>query len=316
MPLRSAGATALITILCCAFAATPATADPAPLLRVEGAGKLLEAGTAYVTGTEALPAATDAGCRRTNKRHRVPGATALGLLGSAFEVRRSLRPLGVAKDENGLRVCRMGPNVERDDPFSGWLYRVNHRPPTLSAALRKVHSGDEVLWYFANFGANINSGDEIELIAPARATPGPVEVEVFQWDFNGVRSPADDGTIVRGGSAPVPTVNGRATVVLESGREVLRATNRPDIPSARTPVCVAAELGDCPKVRGRRIVGSSKADKISGTPGADGVFGRRGEDEIVVRGGEADRVDCGPGRDRVIRSRNDTARRCEVQILR
>lgn len=316
MPLRSAGAVALITVLCCAVAAIPAAADPAPLLRVEGPTKSLEPGTAYVTGSESLPAATDAGCRITKRHHRVAGATALGLLGSAFEVQRPLRPLGVAEDEFGLRVCRMGSLVERDTPFSGWLYRVNHRSPTVAASLRKVHTGAEVLWYFANFGADINTGDELELKVPARATPGPVDVEVVQWSFDGKSSPADDGTIVRGGSAPVPTVNGHATVVLDPGRSALRAVHRPDIASARTSVCVSADLTECPKVRGHRIVGTAKADEISGSPGADGILGRAGADEIVVRGGEADRVDCGPGRDRVVRSRNDTARRCEVQILR
>ena len=317
MPRRSAGAVALITILCCAFAAIPAAAsDPAPLLRVEGPAKLLDPGTAYVTQTESLPAATDAGCRRTNERHRVPGATALGLLGSAFEVQRPLRPLGVAEDEYGLRVCRMGPHVETDDPFTGWLFRVNHEAPTLSASLVPVDSGDEVLYVFANFGQNINTGEELELIAPARAQPGRVQVRVFQWTFDGKRSPADDGTIVRGGRTAVKTVNGRATVVVEAGREVLRAVHRPDISSARTPICVNAQLAECPRVRGRRIVGTAGRDNIADTAGADAIKARAGADRINVRGGEADRVNCGPGRDRVVLSGNDKARLCEVQIRR
>ena len=317
MPRRSAGATALITIACCAFAAIPAAAaDPAPLLRVEGPAKLLDSGTAYVTQTEFLPAATDAGCRRTNDGHRVAGATALGLLGSAFETQRALRPLGVAEDEVGLRVCRIGPHVESDDPFSGWLYRVNHRSPTVAASLRRVGSNDKVLWYFANFGANINTGDELDLITPARARPGPVQVRVVQYSFDGTRSPADDGTIVRGGRRPVPTVDGRATVVVEPGREVLRAVHRPDISSARTPICVNAQLAECPKLRGRRIVGTAGADNIADTPGPDTIRGRAGADRINVRGGGTDRVDCGPGRDRVVLSGYDAVSRCEVQIRR
>ena len=319
MPRRSAGATALITVFCCAFAAIPAAAsDPAPLLRVEGPAKLLDPGTAYVTGTESLPAATDAGCRRTSDRHRVPGATALGLLGSAFETQRALRPLGIAEDEFGLRVCRMGPHVETDTPFSGWLYRVNHRSPPVAASLRKVGSDDEVLWYFANFGADINTGDELVLIAPARARPGPVQVRVFQYTFDGKRSPADDGTFVRGGRTPVPTADGRATVVVEPGREVLRAVHRPDISSARTTICVARPplLAGCPETRGRRIVGTAGADSIADTAGADRIHARAGADRINVRGGEEDRVDCGPGRDRIVLSRVDVARRCEVQIRR
>ena len=317
MPSKSAGATALIIVFCCAFAAIPAVAaDPAPLLRVEGPAKLLDPGTAYVTGTESLPAATDAGCQRTNDRHRVAGATALGLLGSAFETQRALRPLGVAEDEFGLRVCRMGSHVERDSPFSGWRYRVNHQLPSVGAALLDVDSDDEVLWYFSNFGADINTGDELVLIAPARARPGPVQVRVVAYSFEGQRSLAADGTVVRGGRKPVSTVNGRATVVVESGREVLRAVHRPDISSARTPICVNAQLGECPMVRGRRIVGTAGADNIADTAGADAISARAGADRINVRGGEADRVDCGPGRDRLVLSSNDAARRCEVQIRR
>jgi hypothetical protein len=269
-----------------------------------------------VTGTESLPAATDAGCHRTSGHHRVPGATALGLLGSAFEVQRTLRPLGVAEDEFGLRVCRMGPHVEKDQPFSGWLYRVNHASPPVAASLSKVGSADEVLWYFANFGTNINTGDELDLIAPARAKPGPVRVRVVAWSFDGKSSPAADGTLIRGAGAPVPTVNGRATVVLDSGREVLRAVHRPDISSARTRICVNALLAKCPSVRGRRIVGTAGRDAIADTRGPDTIHGRAGADRINVRGGEADRVDCGPGRDRVVFSDNDTPRRCEVLIRR
>jgi hypothetical protein len=317
MPRRIAGALALTSALCCVFAASFASAaDPAPLLRVEGPARLLDPGTAYVTGTEFLPAARDAGCRRTRERHRVPGATALGLLGSAFEVQRTLRPLGVAEDEFGLRVCRMGKFTERDEPFSGWGYRVNHKFPPVGAGLFKVDSNDEVLWYFSKFGQDINTGDELDLVAPARARPGPVQVRVVAYSFDGKKSPAADGTLVRGGRTPVPTVNGRATVVVEPGREALRAVHRPDIASARTPICVSARLSECPRVRGRRIVGTAGRDAIADTDGADVIRARAGADRINVRGGEADRVDCGLGRDRLVLSGNDTARGCEVLIRR
>jgi hypothetical protein len=136
------------------------------------------------------------------------------------------------------------------------------------------------------------------------------------YAYDGKVSPAADGALVRGGRAPVPTVNGRATVVVEKGREVLRAVHRPDISSARTPICVAAQISACPETRGRRIVGTSGADSIADTPGADTISGRAGADRINVRGGEIDRVDCGPGRDRVVLSPIDTARSCEVQIRR
>lgn len=317
MPRRSAGAVALISILCCACAAVPAVAaDPAPVLRVEGPTRLLDPGTAYVTGTESLPAASDAGCRRSDDRHRVPGATALGILGSASEAQRALRPLGVAEDEFGLRVCRVGDHVERDTPFSGWLYRVNHRSPTVAASLRKVRSSDEVLWFFANFGKDINTGDELVLEAPARARPGKVQVEVTAYSFDGQASPAADGTLVRGGRRPVATKNGRATVFLEPGRKLLRAVHRPDIPSARLTVCVDADLARCPVSRGRTIIGTAGADVIADTSGPDVIRGRAGADRVNVRGGGADSVNCGRGRDRVVLSAGDAARNCEVEIRR
>jgi hypothetical protein len=63
-------------------------------------------------------------------------------------------------------------------------------------------------------------------------------------------------------------------------------------------------------------VGTARADNIADTAGADAIRARAGADRINVRGGEADRVDCGPGRDRLVLSGNDTARGCEVLIRR
>ena len=253
-----------------------------------------------------------------NDRHRVPGATALGLLGSAFETQRALRPLGVAEDEFGLRVCRMGPHVETDTPFSGWLYRVNHRSPTVAASLREVGSNDEVLWYFANFGADINTGDELVLIAPARATPGPVQVRGGRSTRSTARGHrADDGTIVRGGRAPVPTV--------ERSRHGGRRARPRGAPRGSPPGhLLGADAGlrrGAAQPSARRSAAAASSGRLGPTTsatraGADAITGRAGADRINVRGGEADRVNCGPGRDRVVLSGNDAARRCEVQIRR
>ena len=318
MPTRSARAVRALTAVLsvCGVLATPALADPAPLLRVEGTGKTLEPGTRYVTGTESLPAATDAGCRRASDRHRVPGATALGLLGSAFESNRFLRPLGVADDEFGLRVCRIGSFAETDSPFTGWLFRVNHHSPSNGAALKKVGGGDEVLWYFANFGSGANTGDELVLRAPARAKPGTINVSVRAYAFDGTVKPAPDGTVVRGGERPATVQGGTARVQVKAGGVALRATRGIDIPSALVGICVSANLGECPAARGATIVGTAGADRIAGTRGPDVVRARAGADRVNARGGGADRVACGRGRDRAVLDAGDVAAGCEVKIRR
>ena len=316
MPRGSAsafGALTAVAVLCCALA-TAATAAPAPVLRVEGPGEVLDPGTRYLTGTESLPAATDSGCRRTSRRHRVAGPTALGLLGSAFESNRELRPLGIAADEFGLRVCRIGTHVETDVPFTGWLYRVNHRSPSKGAALKKVGGRDEVLWYFANFGNDVNTGDELVVRAPVRARPGTIEVRVLAFGFDGTAKPAPDGTVVRGGVAPARVSGGTARVQVRPGEAALRAVRRPDIPSAPVEVCVSADPGDCPAARGETIVGTSAGDRIRGTAGADLIRARAGADRVDARGGGADRVACGPGRDRAVVDARDRAIGCEVKI--
>lgn len=318
MPRFTAGASALIVVICGALAAAPvAQGDPAPLLRVEGPRTTLDPGTAYVTGTEALPAATETGCTATPKFHRVEGATALGLLGSAFETRPLLQPLGITEDEFGLRVCRIDAFVERDVPFSGWLYRVNHKSPPVGAALRKVGGDDEVLWFFANYGANLNTGDELVLAAPPRARPGVLEVRVFAYSFDGTRAAAPDGTRVTGGTKVARTQDGVARVNLAEGDFLLRAVHPPDIASRAMSVCVRPEVGACPARRGRMIVGTRRSDRISGSPGPDVIRARRGADRISARAGGPDVIACGPGRDTVVVSPNDSPRdSCEVKIRR
>ena len=286
-------------------------------LRVEGGGRTLEAGTSYVTGTERLPAARESGCRATDRRHRVADPTALGILGSALEVNAALRPLRVAEDEFGLRVCRMAGFVETDSPFTGWLYRVNHRSPSVGAALRGLKAGDEVLWYFANYGNNVNTGDELVIAAPARARPGRLSVRVFGYSFDGTRSPAADGTVVTGGTSPATTENGIARVPLAGGGTVrLRARHHPDIPSGAVTVCVSSDLSDCPRARGAEIVGTGGRDRIPGTAGPDVVRARGAADRVVVSGGGRDRAVCGRGRDTVVLGARDTSKGCEVKVRR
>lgn len=319
MPLkrkRALGACFALGLMLALPAVAPAASTQAGL-RVEGLNTTLDPGTTYLTGTETLPGATDAGCQPDNQNHRVPGATALGILGSAFETNRRLRPIGIAEDEFGLRVCRIGRFKETDVPsFTGWLYRVNHESPATGAALHRLREGDEVLWYFADFGNDINSGDELIVDAPVRARPGAIQVRVTAISFDGTQSPAADGTVVRGGDQPVMTTAGVATIMVDDeGPASVRALHKPDIPSAPVSICIAGRLADCPARRGERIIGTSHADDIIDSAGPDRIRAGGGRDRVTVAGGGRDVVDCGPGVDTATVGEEDVTRNCERQLL-
>ncbi|MBM3668306.1 MAG: DUF4430 domain-containing protein, partial [Actinobacteria bacterium] len=255
-------------------------------------------------------------CARGPGRVDLAGRNALGLIATASNANKALQPLWVVEDSFGRRVCRIGGFSETDTPsFTGWLYRVNHVAPPVSAELAPVKKGDEVLWVFADFGSGENTGDELVLEAPVRATPGLVEVSVNAISFDGRVLPAPDGTVVSGGEAPVSVAGGKAMVTLPAGVATLRATGPgaapAEIPSAPTPVCVAASLSDCFLARGSTVVGTNLRDSFKGGGGPDVVRTRGGRDEVRVRGGGSDLVDCGNGRDVVIVDASDRVRRCE-----
>jgi hypothetical protein len=314
-------AAALALLAIPAFAAA-AKATPVFELRVESTQGTLEPGTFYASRRGGIPAGqeTAAGsCARGSGRHVIPGRTAMSLLGAAARASASLRPVWVVEDEFGRRVCRVDRFLERDTPFTGWLFRVNHEAPPMAADLSELGRGDQVLWVFANFGTGENTGDELVLRAPVRAQPGPVDVRVGAFAFDGSKAPAPDGTVVTGGASPATTVGGVATVTLTPGTQVLRAVgpgSAPDeIPSNRLSACAATQVEDCPATRGRRVVGSNRADRLRGRGGPDRIRSRGGRDRIYVRGGGSDRVDCGKGRDRVIADAGDVLRRCERRSI-
>ena len=318
MKVRSliAGTAALAALLIVPAAAPGSTAFT---LRVEAPGQTLDPGTRYVPRDPiaALRGQTQAGgnCIRGAGAISVGGRTALGLLASAANANKSLQPLWVVEDSFGRRVCRVAGFNETDVPFSGWLYRVNNAAPPVSGELAPVGKGDEVLWVFADFGGGANTGDELVLEAPVRATPGVVRVDVNAVTFDGKVAPAPDGTVVTGGTAAATTTGGAAMVPVGLGDTTLRATGAgaspTEIPSRPLSLCVAPRLADCSAARGQTIVGTDLADNLKGGGGPDVVRTRGGKDKVRVRGGGADRVDCGKGRDVVIVDPGDRIKRCE-----
>ena len=315
---RIAAVAVLAAIIATSFAGS-ALATPVFSLRVEAPGKTVDPGSWYAVRN---PIAAQRGelagpgnCVRAGGDLSIPGRTALGLLASAANTSGALAPVLVAEDSFGRRVCRAAGFNETDSPFTGWLYRVNHAPPTPAADLFGIDKDDQTMWVFANFGTGVNTGDELVLEAPFRTTPGALQVKVTAFDFNGVAKPAPDGTVVTGGAAPAMTAGGTAVVSLGAGGTVLRATGPgaapTEIPSNQVPVCVAVQLGECPPVPGRRIVGTNVRDVLKGTAGPDVIQSRGGKDVIRVRGGGRDFVNCGKAKDKVVADGRDRLRLCE-----
>jgi hypothetical protein len=291
----------------------PAGAVAAPTaaeLRVEAENKAIAPGNTYLTDTETITTDTrQPACGGTGQEKTVQGPTALGIVESASEVHEALRPFAVSdKFEFGLLVCGIGEFLASDDAF--WLYKVDHVAPEVGGDQFAIRRGQQVLWYFQDTARNINTGDELELVAPARATPGDeFQVTVNSYNATGTRSPAADAVVVGPGFQVTTDGDGRATIPAEEGRLRLRAVRGADIPSAPVHVCVGA---NCPATLGERIFGTAGADRIRGTAGPDVVRSLRGADRVNVRGGGRDRVGCGAGGDVVIADRRDrVARDCE-----
>jgi len=294
-------------------AAAQAAAPPKVDLHVEAGGRALVPGYTYQSGTTSF--ATDErkpACNGTGTRQILRGPTALGVLADASATRSALRPLGISDQfDFGLLVCGIGRRLGSDSAF--WLYKVNHRSPEVGADQFKVRDGDEVLWYYSNPAANANVGDELAIVAPARARSDvPFTARVVSYDAQGVRRLAANATVSLQGRSAKTDAKGRIKVILPGrGTAKLRATRGGDIPSPVTTVCHSASRSDCPPRRTKRIYGTAMADRIRGTGAPDLVYGAAGNDLIDVRGGGKDLVRCGKGRDRVILSVGDRSRGCE-----
>ncbi len=294
--------------VCAVTAAAPAVASAEPTvakLRVESDDRALSPGVNYVNDTARLATAPSQ-CGGSGQTKTVEGPSAIGLVDYAQETSSLLRPFYVSdKFDFGLIVCRIGDRGAFN-ANEAWLYRVDHKSPPVGGDQYRLSRGDEVLWYFANFETGENTGDELDLRAPARVKPGvPFTVSTVAYDFEGNARPAA-GATVSGDSKSVTGPDGRAKVVLTGeGTKRLRATRGNDIATAPTPVCVNENLERCPAQRTELIVGTNGADSIVGTATPDSVVSRGGDDRIDVRNGNSDGVRCGVGNDSVLASSND-----------
>jgi Domain of unknown function (DUF4430) len=297
--------------------AAPVVAAAAPTvakLRVEAEGRGLSPGVSYVNDTARLATRSNQ-CDGSGRSHTIAGPSAMGIVGYARQTHPRLSPFfGSDTFDFGLIVCRIGDSGAFS-PSEAWLYKVNHVSPDVGGDQYRLRRGDEVLWYFADFATGKNTGDELELRAPARVRPNqPFTVTALAYDFAGNVSPA--GARIGGDVQAVTSASGRTSVTAErAGSITLRAKRGRDVPSAPIRVCVNADLDRCPARRGEVIVGANAADAVGGTLGDDRVSVRAGADLVDVRGGGRDAVDCGAGADRVRADRIDrVGANCERRL--
>jgi len=300
---------------CAFFAVATSGAGAAPTvakLRVEAGGRALDPGTRYVNDTARLATAKSQ-CAGSGTARTVAGPSAIGVVNYAKQVNDRLRPFYASDRYSfGLIACRIG-EFGAFTASDAWLYKVNHKSPSVGGDQYPLARGDQVLWYFADFASGANSGDELELRTPARVRPNqPFAVRAVAYDWEGTARPAG-GVVIGGDAHAVTGADGLATVkASREGAFRLRARRGDDVPAAPTFTCVNASLDRCPAVRGERIFGTARADVIAGTRGADVIRARGGDDRVDVAGGGPDAVACGAGRDRVRASRNDrVASDCE-----
>ncbi len=314
----------LILAIFAALQVTAAAAKTVPVdLRVLTIkGKVLADQRQY-TGPATVRTDRGADCFGTGtggsgKRVALPGATALGALRDASESDSDLRPLSVTDYDfgfPGLGLCGIGSQRAHGSQF--WFLKVNHHNPQISGDQAKVRYGNSIIWYLIPFTKCDPSPPyycppELVLRAPARAEPGvPFGVHVLSINDAGKVSPAAG---VKVGGADLPTdATGDTQVALPASRHI-RAVGNGKIPSPPMLVCVNADPSACPAKRGKKIVGSFRADRIRGTPGPDRIRARGGPDRVSARGGGPDQIDCGRGRDTALLGRGDTARRCEKKV--
>jgi len=333
VPARRATLAVLAAVaLAIAIPASASAAQTSAELRVLTPTKVLDPGTTYIVDSKVtVPTTPEADCfgppGGSGAEYTYDEPTALSLLATAARTSGKLKPLALTDQFGfGLGICGIG-GQEASPGQTFWYLKSNHQESTLGADQLKVKSGDQVLFYLAPDNFPNPNPAELELKAPPRVEAGGAfTVKVIahacvtdQTTFEVTCSsePAAGVEIHAGhqnGQTTMTAADGTASLAAGiPGTVKVAATRGTDIPSEVLPVCVGAQLADCPPARGERIVGSPNGDKVKGTRGSDSIRARGGDDRIDLRKGGADRVDCGPGKDSVLGAGDDdkVARDCE-----
>jgi hypothetical protein len=309
---RHGAAIAAAIVVVLAFAGSAAAKTKWAHLRVvTHTGRTLAEFRQYTDSTH-VKSSTEADCfgsPSTDKRYRLGGPNALGIVKDALASDPALRPLVLSNafvdDGFGLGVCTIGGFTTVG--FSYWDLVVDHVTSSTGASITPVHNRDRVLWYFTSGNEPASGPRELVLKAPASATPGAAfTARVLRFTGSGKSSPAA-GVAITADDRRVGTTgpNGEARVRLGRSATLEARGTANDIPSNHVSICVDAAEAKCPDAHGELMYGSKHADRIKGTRGWDRIKSRGGPDVVNLRRGGHDRVSCGGGRDRVILDRGD-----------
>jgi hypothetical protein len=294
--------------------AAPATVTAK--LRVLTPDQVLDPGTTYIVDEGVtVPTRPDADCfgppggSGAEVTYEKPNA--LSLLATAGRTTKSVAPLALTDQFGfGLGICGIG-GIEATGGENFWYFKANHEESSVGADQLELADGDEILFYLAPDDFPNPNPAELELQAPARAQAGqPFAVTVLEhkcvtqseppFATTCSSGPAAGVAVSGGDSAATTAADGTAQLTVGApGETEIGATRGTDIPSEVLATCVGAQLTDCPKARGVRLVGSPQGDRIKGTRGDDSIRSRGGDDRIDARQGGADVINCGRGGDKV-----------------
>jgi Domain of unknown function (DUF4430)/RTX calcium-binding nonapeptide repeat (4 copies) len=329
-PARRATLAVLVAIaLAIAIPTSAAAATTSAELRILTPTKVLDPGTTYIVDSKVtVPTTPKADCfgppGGSGAEYTYDEPTALSLLATAARTSAKLKPLALTDQFGfGIGICGIG-GQEASPGQSFWYLKSNHQESTVGADQLQVKTGDQILFYLAPDNFPNPNPAELELKAPPRVESGQTfTVKVIEhscvtdpqtFEVSCASKPAAGATISAASQVTQTGADGAAQLSAPAGGKInVAATRGTDIPSEVLPVCVGAQLADCPPARGEHLVGSPNGDKVKGTRGSDSIRARGGDDRIDLRAGGADRVDCGPGKDSVVGAGDDDkiARDCE-----
>jgi hypothetical protein len=306
------GTLALATMATFALAAGSAQAGvPVELTVVDSTGSILADYTQYTDENKIKtdPGADCLGAAGSGDRVPVAGPTALSAVvdGAAYGD-SDLRPVSLTDDTGfGLGVCGIGGKQAPSTGF--WYLKQNRVESQTGGDQTRVERGDQITWYLDPDFSDAPPA-ELELVAPERTVIGqPVEVQVFQYDSTGTRTPAEGVQVTAASS--LTNAEGKTTITPTTAIQQLQATRAGAI-SDSSSLCSAGDVADCPEKAPSLFGGSRYDDRITDTDGGDGVSMGPGDDRVNTRDRFIDTVNCGGGKDVAkVDGKDEVAKNCE-----
>lgn len=137
-----------------------------------------------------------------------------------------------------LYVFKIGR--ERERGAAGWVYKVGHRLPSVSASAPsgRLKGGEKVTWFWCLNASRCQRTLELSGVPASVAAGEALTVTVTAYDDRGRGVPAKGATVALGDARATADADGHATLTAPGGAMRLTATQKGLIPAF--PVEVAA----------------------------------------------------------------------------